>query len=340
MVKTLLTTILFPLVLCATLLSTRAVHAFEPHIDVSISPAYPRPGETVTVSLSSYAVDLDRATITWYVDGVLSDSAPGMTILSLPVSSAGETTSIRTTISIGNAVYEKFLSVTPQSIDLLWEASQTYTPPFYKGKALPASGAFVKVIAVPHITTQGGARISENNLVYTWSRNNFKRDVQSQSGYGKSTLTMKKNILLPAETIAVEALSQSGTLGASAAISIPEVDPEIILYEEHPALGVRFHEALADGAVFEDRETVLRAEPYFFSTYDLNRSSLSYDWSVGGVSVPSHWSNPGDLAIDVPEGTTGNTAVSLSITSPEYILQAFSETLSIIFGETQKTFFQ
>lgn len=342
MTKIFLVTIAFFLMLCTVIFSGDTVYAYEPYISLSISPAYPRPGETFTASLLSYTVDLNRATITWYINDIPSGGAQGMTNLSVPVETAGETISVRATIAIDNAVYEKTFSVVPGSIDLLWEAPQTYTPPFYRGKALPASGALIKVVAVPHILTEG-THIDADNLIYSWSRNSFKRDVRSQSGYGRSMLTMKKDILLPNETIAVEVLSQSGVYGASAAITIPEAPPTIIMYQNHPLYGVQYQTSL--GAIIEknseESESVeFAAEPYFFSLTNNTLSSLTFQWSVNGNTVAPNWDNPGHITLGIAKGVEGTTLARLSVTAPYFLLQEASQALSIIFNtDTTRDFF-
>ncbi|MBC8464917.1 MAG: hypothetical protein H8D63_00880 [Parcubacteria group bacterium] len=318
------------------------VHALESYVSVDVEPAYPAAGEMITVSVSSFAFDMNRAYVTWYENGAYRSEGTGLNTFSTEAGNTGITMTISATIvSPDNETITKTVRFTPGGgVDLLWEAIDAYTPPFYRGKALPASQAHVKVIAVPHLTTGNGTKLDADTITYTWQRNGFYRDTKSQSGYGRSTLLLMKDILLPNETVSVTATSPGGSLSARESINLPEVDPEIIFYEEHPTLGVRFNEALVNGILLRERETVIRAEPYFFSTDNHNRSSLSYDWSVGGRHVSSHWNNPGDLAIDVPEGTTGNTALSLSVTYTDRMLQSLKETLSITFGDTENTFFQ
>jgi hypothetical protein len=318
------------------------VHAFEPHIALQISPAYPRPGETLTASLSSYAVELERADITWYVDGSMISTGVGETALSIPVEKNSGAISIRATITVAGISYERTLSVTPGSIDLLWEAPQTYTPPFYRGKALPASGAFVKVVAVPYILTET-SRIATDDLIYTWSRNDFKRDVRNQSGYGKSTLTMKKNLLLPNETIAVEALSQNGAYGASAAIAIPEVEPQIIMYQDHPLYGVQYQtvlETVLEGNSEKSESILLAAEPFFFSLTNNTLSSLTFDWSINGNSIAPNWEKPNRISLGITEGMEGEALTRLSVSAPDFLLQEASRVLSLILNtHTTRDFF-
>lgn len=324
--------------ICAVALE---VHALESYVSIGVEPAYPKAEETVTISVSSYAFDMNRAYVTWYENGSYRSEGTGNDTLTTTAGRSGIPTTVSAVITTpDNETITKTVRFTPGGgVDLLWEAIDSYTPPFYKGKALPASQAHIEVVAVPRLTTGSGTTLDADTLTYTWQRNGFYRDTKSQSGYGRSSLLLMKDVLLPNESVSVTVTSPGGSLSAQETVDIPEVDPEIIFYEEHPTLGARFHTILTDGTVLKERETVVRAEPYFFSTNDHNRSSLSYEWSVAGTDVPSHWSHPGDLAIDIPEGVSGNTTIALSVTFPDRMLQNLRKTLSIVFGQTEETFF-
>lgn len=309
-------------------------YALESYVSIDIEPTYPTVGETVTISVSSFAFDMNRAYITWHEDGVYRSEGTGLNTFRVKSGNAGVTKTISATIvSPDNETITKTIRFTPGgSVDLLWEAPQTYTPPFYRGKALPASGAFVKVVAVPHILTET-SRIATNDLIYTWSRNDFKRDVRNQSGYGKSTLTMKKNLLLPNETIAVEALSQNSAHGASAAIAIPEVEPQIIMYQDHPLYGVQYQTALEtvlEGNSEKSESILLAAEPFFFSLTNNTLSSLTFDWSINGNSIAPNWENPNRISLGITEGIEGEALTRLSVSAPDFLLQEASRVLSLI----------
>ncbi|NTV22655.1 MAG: hypothetical protein HGB03_03820 [Candidatus Yonathbacteria bacterium] len=312
-------------------------HALESFVSIRVSPAYPSVGEQVSITLSSYSVDLPGASILWYVNGSQRASGIGMTSLSLPAGQAGKTTSIRAVISANGETIQKTISFVPGGVDLIWEATDSYTPPLYKGKALPASSALVHVVAIPNIVGSSGKTVAPENLVYTWTLNGFKRDVTSQSGYGKQTLSLMKNVLLSTESVGVEISSRDGSLGAGATVSIPQTDPEILFYEQRPLQGPWYGRALIDTVTLLSNELSLIAEPYYFSTKTGTPHNLGFAWSMNGSSISSDWNNPHMIIFGVPEGTSGKATVSLATTNPSKLLQDAKTSLSVIFGNTESS---
>ncbi len=329
------------IILIVFLARTSSVYAFDPYIEFSISPAHPHPYETITAEIVSHVVDLHSSSITWYVDGVLQKEGVGITTLATQARNSGATSVVRVVVETPSGTYEQSLSVVPGGVDIIWEAVNVYTPPFYRGKALVAPSAIIRAVAVPSIINQSGASVDPNTLTYTWSRNGFVRDVRNQSGYGKSTLSIRKDLLTSTETISVDITAPNSSLGASNSISIPETDPEIIFYADHPLLGIQYQEALHDSYTVSDSSSVsFVAEPYFFSISKDSFFPLSFNWRVGGMSVDPDWNSLGHISIGIPEESSGTTPLSLEITSSsEYILQGAQKALSLIINPGGDTSF-
>jgi hypothetical protein len=321
------------------LLSGLPVHAFEPYISTYISPAYPHPFETFTVELSSYTTDLDQAYITWSIDGIVQASDYGMKTFQSQAGASGVAQTISAAIAVGNESYIKSFTVTPGKVDIFWEAIDASTPPFYRGKALPAAGGVVRVFAIPDITNMSGERIAPDTFDYTWSRNGFTRDVRNQSGYGKSTLSLRKDILTDNETVTVLVESQSLKITGSASIVIPATEPEIIFYAQHPLYGTLYASALEGPVTIpEGEETTIIAEPYFFSRD--NMSDLSFEWFANGKPATPRWDYPNALTIEASEGARGIVPLSITISSPEHVLQSITESLSLLLqNSSEATFF-
>src|SRR3989344_4388690 len=71
-------------------LSIESVLAVSPQsISISVAPENPAPGEQVSISLSSYAADLDSVPISWFVNGRNTLSGIGKKSLSLTAPSLG-----------------------------------------------------------------------------------------------------------------------------------------------------------------------------------------------------------------------------------------------------------
>jgi hypothetical protein len=97
-------------------------------------------------------------------------------------------------------VISKTWNFAPVDVDILWQAN-TYTPPFYKGKALFTPESNVTFIALFNIII-GGKRVDPSDVVYKWKVN---RTVDgANSGFGKNSYNYTGSIILRPALIQAE----------------------------------------------------------------------------------------------------------------------------------------
>lgn len=270
-------TILF----CITTIASAQIAGSD--ISVATSPAIAGPVENVRITLSSFSTDLNRADITWYVDGTLKLSGTGKTELSVTTGAVGSRMNILATIDLRDGTtVEKNVVLAPSEVDLLYEAPDSYVPPFYRGKALIAKEASIKVTAIPNIKVNGLAARSDD-LVYTW-KNNYD-PAPDNSGYGKQSYTFRSNYLHPTETISVGVSSLSGGAASEGQVTIVPTNPEIVLYENNLAEGTLYNRALSTGFVFSGSEMGVLVAPYFFSPKNATHAQLKYSWALNDQIV-------------------------------------------------------
>lgn len=274
-------------------------------IQIQMTPSNPRPGQTVTLSLNTFSIDVERSNISWYENGSLVSSGLGVTSFSSTAGNIGSTKTVRVVVQqTGTSPIEKTVSIRPADILLLWQAD-SYTPPFYKGKALHATEGNITVFALPDII-ENGTRVSKNALIFTWEKDGVV--LGSKSGVGRDTLFVEGSILTRPVTISVEVETVSGNTKAKRSIEIPITGPSVALYEHHPTLGVLFNRALSETTQLHSEETVIEAFPYFFSS-DNRSPELSYEWRLGGKLVE----NVGTPYIIVRQGNeSGSETLSVS----------------------------
>lgn len=165
-------------------------------------------------------------------------------------------------------------TVNAQSVDLVWQ-SNTYLPPFYKGKAWMTRESDVKIVAITH-----GIDVPDNQLRFRWR---FNGPVASnQSGVGRNTFTLEQS--LRQNSVGVEVLEPDGRLVASNSITIPLKTPQLIVYQNHPLWGIMFNDAIPNNTAVVENSASLLAVPYFFSTESIN-GILDYHWSINGNDV-------------------------------------------------------
>ncbi len=285
-------------------------------LNVNLSPTVPKPGEKVSVFLEMYSASIDTADISWYVDGKLIQNSKGLKSFSFTAPEAGKTTNLNIRVTLQNgSSFEKSIAVRPLKLDLMWEAN-SYTPPFYKGKALFPPQGQIKVVALT----------DSSNMVYKWMVNGNVQ--QSLGGFGKNTAVISGPILGKAMEIEVEATNSTTGAVARNSIFISPTNPSITFYENSPLYGVIFSRALSNISLTAEEASIV-AVPYNVSRDNVNNAS--YTWRVNGVVVEGV---AGRTAVfRKPEGASGRSVVSFKVQNDRRPLQLTEGSFSINFSQ-------
>lgn len=296
---------------------------FGTRITIKSIPEIPGAHETVTVSLSAVSYDLNKASIKWLVGGKETDSGIGKTSTSVKTGNTGSETTVSAVITFGSLSTTKKLIIRPAEVTLLWQAPDSYTPPFYKGKALPASEALIRVVALPSLKDKSGKALKEKDFSYTWKRN---YDANSgSSGYGKNSFVFRNSFMNDTETIEVTASSVSGGYVAKRSVTIPLYTPFVTVYEDRPLIGTKYETALNNTFAMNTEETTLVAEPYFFSPGYLESSDLKIDWRVDGQIVSTYPKN----RLVIRSGGSGSVSIRLSAENTTKLFQSLTKNLTV-----------
>jgi hypothetical protein len=106
-------------------------------VTISITPSSPSANQAVKATVKSYITDLDKAYISWSLNDEIKARGVGKTEFSFTLGNLDTTTLISAEIGLTNGkTLNKSLTIAGTSVDLLWEAVDSYSPPFYKGKTL------------------------------------------------------------------------------------------------------------------------------------------------------------------------------------------------------------
>ncbi len=302
--------IVVPILIAPSALSAQfSPLGFENTVSLQVSPRYPEPDARVTLTLSSTYFDLSASAITWYVDG---DKQPteGDRSLTIDTGPSGRVIAVSVVVENSEGTAEANARIIPAEVDLLAEAN-TFTPPFYSGRARASAGSTVTLQALPRLVPPGAGAIPAEQLNFTWRRNG---DVLgSLSGRGRQTLTIPAPLLFGADTISVEVVSTDKTIGAETSISINTQDPELVLYFEDPRYGVLYGRALGSLSVVNEREAVFVAVPYFAPVRSSADASLRYAWRVNRTEVLNDGPDPHKITIDAAN-SSGLALIELAIT--------------------------
>lgn len=299
---------------------------------VEATPESPKSFEAITFRLKSFTLDLNRAVISWTVNGKTALSGIGKTSFNFQTGKAGTSYTIDISVKSGDEVLTKRLSFRVGEVDLLWEATNSYVPPFYKGKAMPSSQSSVKLVAVPNLFS-GSKKLSPDELVYRWKRNDKYRELNDQSGYGKKSVLINGDLIKSGESVEVEASSLNNGSAGQGSASFSYENPLIVFYEDRPAEGVSYNRAIGGEFNMPNKESTILAVPYFFSAKTRESGAISYSWRVGDKSVSGTEGNRSFITLREEGGSQGSENVSLSINHVSRVLQEAVAGFTVNFGE-------
>ncbi|HAS84464.1 MAG TPA: hypothetical protein DCS23_00080 [Candidatus Yonathbacteria bacterium] len=307
---------------------TSSIHDY---LEIKTSPKSPSPNEIVKVSVESYLTDLNKATISWSLNGKVIASGIGKKSFTFQNGPSGKTTRLSISIVTNSGEYiTKELSWNPIGLTILWEAD-TYTPPFYRGKALLTPQALVKVVALPDDTGTQSA-LDAGNLVYVWEKDGT--NISESSGYGKNSFSFVGPKPYGDAKIKVRASSVNDAVKSETRVDLALSQPFILFYENHPLLGVWYNRPFDGNVTLDKKEISLSAEPYFFSNETSEVQTLKYIWSVNGSSVQNYGRA---ITLRNDTGAKGVSAVSLAMSGTKQTFQSAKKSILLNFIETESS---
>lgn len=283
---------------------------------VKISPENPAPKENTNITLNSYAYNLDSVLISWSVNGKNVSSGIGKKSFSLNAPEAGSQTDVVATISLSDGTQDTRIAIRPAVMSLLWQANDSYVPPFYKGKAMPSIGSQIKVVAIPEIKS-GSSTINPQNMIYSWKKD-YTNNVDG-SGYGKSSFTFINDYLEENNTISVVASTADQALSSEKSITIGTTPIKILFYNDDGSLGTLWEKALKN----EDKiigGALINAAPYFISPQDIRIPLLKWSWTINDGYIET-LGVKNILPVRVEPGTSGTAKIRLEIENTEKIFE-------------------
>ena len=291
-------------------------------LTIAASPAQPRPGESVTLTLSSATRDLESSTITWRTGSTVLDEGVGARSTRVTLGALGTSMTVRADLSDGSGTS---ITLTPASVDILWE-SDSYTPPLYAGKALPSAGSRVRLLAIPYLPRSGGGYYDAKDLVYTWRLDGGV--LKNLSGRGKSSASVAAPSLFASFTISVDISTSDGRASGRGEVRLTSVEPQLRLYRAHPLLGVEYWSAASANTFVDESEATFAAVPFFAPVS--TAQNLSYEWRVNGRALTSDSKSPYTVTLssDTP-GTRG--LIDLTVTQPSNIFTSADGSWGITF---------
>ncbi|MFA6274477.1 MAG: hypothetical protein WC662_04925 [Candidatus Paceibacterota bacterium] len=276
----------------------------EADIVLELFPKYPRANEEIRASISTPAIDLNKTKISWILNGELIKETIGQKDFSFRAGDTNTQTTIEVQIqTLEGIIVNKKITVAPADVDLLWEAQDSYVPPFYKGKAMMPSQGKIKVVAIPNSSENKG-------LVYSWKLDEINK--QNSSGFGKNSYTFQNSYLDTKNTIETTVTNIQGNNVGSGKIVLAPRNPKILFYKKDVAQGTRWEKVLDNNFFINTNGETIVVEPYFFSPKNLNANEISLKWLLAGNEIDAP-SVKNELSIKPGEDQSGSSTIKVII---------------------------
>jgi hypothetical protein len=314
--------LIFSILICTFLAIKASAQIQGGDISIEISPKYPKLNEVVNISLSTFTTDLNMAKISWVLDGKTVLEGVGKKSFLLTFNNSTSSKNLEVKIeTISGSVINKNIVISPSDIEILWEASNTYSPPFYKGKTLAPVEGNIKVVAIPNTTNPAGFN-------YQWKQDN-KNKVNS-SGYEKSSYFYKNSYLEKNNSIEVIVSDLFGNSIGSNKIVITPTLPKVIFYEKNLLTGTRWEKSLSGGIKANKNGTIIKVEPYFFSQENLDSPLLAFNWFLNEEKITTP-KQKNTLLIKPEEGDSGSSTITVVVNNISTLFQEIEKKLYVTF---------
>ena len=253
-------------------------------IDLTLLPANPTPSQTVMASVSALEFNIDLAKIVWTLGTKVIKSGQGVKSVSFTAPAAGKSDILSVVVTPpGQSALTTSISIAPGgTVDLIWEAIDGYTPPFYRGKTLPIKQSAIKVAAMPIVKTSNGTLAKSSTFAYNWTKDGT--NVGGQSGLGKSSVVFSNQILENSNRVEVSATNGMETVRGS--VTIVPFTPEILFYEYDQSRGMgQYNKAFQNNTFIDQPRLTLVAEPYFLMKDWFTNKDVTFNWNLNNQSA-------------------------------------------------------
>lgn len=258
---------------------------FADDLMISQYPDNPREGEEVKLTITSDKYNLDQATITWTIDGNQYDQGIGRKTLNITAPTNGNSEIIVARVEqagYNSAEIQKVLEANTNFI--LYEGSDSYVPPFYKGRRLPAKEGIVRAAFFSFKDGEIVGFQDKNGAQYIWNING--EDNNQLSGTNKIVNNIFTRVTDNILNVKVTRTDSTVNIKTSET-TIPLQKVDILLYKTDDKLLTK--NILNDTEL--GKSITLLAEPFFFSIPDKRSTDLKYTWKVNDIEtkIPVPW---------------------------------------------------
>ncbi len=274
---------------------------------ITATPKNPEPGARVELTASPRGYDPTLARFTWLVDDEEVASGIGRTTASLVAPALGEASVVR--VIVNDEERASPLTIRPTRVTIEWEGIAE-RPPLYVGRPLFSGQGFVRAVAVPELVSSNGVPIPGNQIRYTWSQNGNR--IRGPE-FGASSIVVEPIFYNRPFSLTVEATG--GGLTAAHTVVLQAADPDIVVYEQSPLLGLLDHRAV------EGTYDFAASEVSFIAHALHTTSGLTYRWSLNGEPIIIAEGDPRVAVFKKTGAGAGAYTVGIEVGNPSSFLE-------------------
>lgn len=252
---------------------------FADDLIISQFPENPREGQELKLTLVSDKYDMDKATVTWTVDGQVADQGVGRKTFTMKAPTNGIGQIVVARVEQEGYDYSEIERVVEANTNfILYEGADSYVPSFYKGRRLPPKEGTIRA---GFFSFKDGSIVGLNDgssANYTWNING--EDNKGLSGDNK----VINNILtrVTDNSLRVKITRDDGSVNRKySEITIPLQKPEVIVYKTDENKYLK--QVL--GTTEVAKVIYLLVEPFFFSAPDKRNTDLKYTWKINDIET-------------------------------------------------------
>ncbi|MBX4198836.1 hypothetical protein KW800_00980 [Candidatus Parcubacteria bacterium] len=209
----------------------------------------------------------------------------------------------------------------PTKVDILWQG-ETYTPPFYLGRALWGHQTRITLVAVVSGNT------NPNALIYKWTQGGTV--LGNSSGAGRRTLSWNDSVLsLPTEVRVDVTLPDGQTDVGSASVSLIPTTSETLVVEDSPLYGLMLHRAIGESFDLGGQEVSFSALPFFSGVSSRTAPAETYRWLASGSDDRSG----NKVTYRIPDNSSGSSRVTVEARNKSALVQPLDKSFLVQFGK-------
>lgn len=296
-------------------------------VSLSATPSSPSPGETVAIEAATPTFDKNSAIFSWTINGVSRPDMSGMgkNIISLSAGKLGTALNITVTVTRETGPGgQATLAIPIADLVLTWH-TDTHTPLWYKGKALPVENSIISIAAIPSVVI-GGSRIQPKNLIYKWSLDD---ETNVLTGAGEDVFRIKTSPFSK-QTYRVNLIVEDSgkRIRKEKNIFLTTFSPRVVVYPYSPLGGVESRQGI--GYIFFKKPGLVDFIAETFNLPIASPKDLQYNWKVKNAAVIGSPENPQLLTIDTENETQSQIPLTVTTDDPKRKLPSLFYSLFLV----------